>query len=173
MTFVVVTVLAAVLAAAVLARPASVGRAAVRGANAVTVWLAVIVCALLLVGVVSHTPLRHIVQIVPLIVALTIVRVRAQLGAGAAAPLFAFWLLLMGAIWLFVLGIARTVSGRFTPVELLLTVVIGGASALGLIALFRRGTTVPLAPRLGTVVAFAAFQFAAMWVSFLPAIARR
>ena len=51
--------------------------------------------ALLLVGVVSGTVLRHIVQIVPIVMALGVLARRAAWGAYAALPIFAFWILAM------------------------------------------------------------------------------
>jgi hypothetical protein len=169
----VVSALAAVIAAALLARDVSGGREPVRAGGLVAIWLALVAGALLVVGVVSHTLLHHVVQIAPLLVALSIVLARPGLGVSAAAALFAFWFLVMGAIWLFLFGVARIFTGTFTPTEVVLTVIIGAASALGLGAAYRRGTTIPLAARLGTIAAFAALQFAAMWISVQPFVARR
>jgi hypothetical protein len=106
-------------------------------------------------------------------VALSLLPRSSDWGVSAAAPLFAFWLLVMGAIWLFLLGVARIVTGTFTTVEVGLTIIIGVASVLGLAAAYRRGSTIPLVPRLGTIAVFAALQFAAMWLSVQPFVARR
>jgi hypothetical protein len=126
-----------------------------------------------MVGIVSHTLLRHVIQIAPLLLALALSLRRSAWSVSAAALLFAFWFLIMGAIWLFLLGVARIVSGTFTPAEITLTVIIGAASLLGLGAAYRRGTTVPIVARLGTVTAFGVLQFAAMWLSAQPFVARR
>jgi hypothetical protein len=48
--------------------------------------------ALLLVGLVSGTVLRHIVQIVPIMVVLAVVRRRPDWGASAVIPIFVFWI---------------------------------------------------------------------------------
>src|SRR6185503_17523256 len=136
-------------------------------------WLAVVAASLLVVGVVSHTLVRHGVQTAPLVVALGLLAWRPAWGVTAAAPLFGFWLLIMGAIWLFLLGVARLVSGTFTPVETTLTLIIGAACLLGLGATFRRGTTLAVVATVCTVAAFALLQFAAMWLSMQPYIARR
>ena len=94
-------------------------------------------------------------------------------GVSAAAPLFAFWFLVMCAIWLFLLGVARIFTGTFTVAEITLTVVIGVACLFGLGTASRRGPTIPFGARLGTIAAFAVLQFAEMWLSVQPFITRR
>ena len=171
-----ITALAAVLAVAVVTRkrvsaPSTAQVTSVFGL--VATWLAVVAGALIVVGIVSQTLLPHFIQIAPLVVALGLLARRSAWGVSAAAPLFAFWFLIMGAIWLFLLGVARIVSGTFTPAEVTLTVVIGVASLLGLGTAYRHGTTIPIWARLCTIVAFAILQFAAMWLSVQPFVARR
>ena len=134
-------------------------------------WLGVLAVSLLIVGVVSQTLLRHIVQVTPLILAL-IVAGRSPAGASAAAPLFAFWLLVMLGIWSFLLGIARVFPGRFTLPEIALTIVIAIASLAGLVAAYRRGTTAAMPKRIATIAVFAFLQYAAMWISTQPFVAR-
>jgi hypothetical protein len=172
----ILTALAAAIGLLVISRRPTVtspDRVTHRSGGAVAAWLAVVAAALLVVGMVSHTLLRHVVQIVPLIAALGLLLRRPSVGVSAAVPLFAFWLLIMGAIWLFLLGVARIVSGTFTPAEVTLTIIIGLASVLGLAAAWRRGAAGPAAARLIMVLAFALFQFAAMWMSVQPFVARR
>jgi hypothetical protein len=139
----------------------------------VALWLAVVAGALIVVGFVSHTILRHVIQIAPLVVALGLLLRGSSTGVSAAAPLFAFWLLIMGAIWLFLLGIARIFSGTFTRAEVILTIVIGVASMLGLAATRRHGSTASWVGRASVVIAFALMQFAALWVSVQPYFATR
>jgi hypothetical protein len=118
------------------------------------------------VGVVSDTLLRHAIQISPLVLALIITVRRSPFGVVVALPLFTFWLFVMGGIWLFLLGIAPVFTGRFSSSEVILTIVIGLASICGLIDVMRQGTTLSLATRLGTVLAFAILQPVAMVLSF-------
>jgi hypothetical protein len=172
----IISALAGVLAVAVLGRnPGSTHSrsSAAPGGGLVAASLAVLAVALIMVGAVSQTLLRHVVQIAPLVVALGLLAGRSPWGVSAAAPLLAFWLLIMGAIWLFLMGVARIVSGTFTPVEVALTIVIGAASVLGLAAAFRRGARLALVPRLGVIAAFAVLQFGALWLSMHPAVAGR
>jgi len=134
-------------------------------------WLGVVAASLLIVGVVSQTLLRHVVQITPLILALVLLG-RWPGGADAAAPLFAFWLLVMLGIWSFLLGIARIFPGTFTRPEIALTIVIAAASLAGLAATGGRGTTVSTAARFALVVGFGFLQYAAMWISAQPLVGR-
>lgn len=173
----VLTVLAIVIALAALTRTRTMTAWPVRlrpplGAP-VDTWLAVMTAALIIVGIVSHTLLRHVVQVAPLVIAFGLSFRRSGFGAAAAAPLFAFWFLVMASIWLFLLGLARIVTGTFTPIEVTLTVIIGAASVLGLLSASVRGAAALSTARVGVVVGFAVLQFAAMWASLQPFVARR
>ncbi len=132
----------------------------------VSAWLAAVSVALLLVGVVSNTLLRHVIQISPLALALVVTARRSSFGATMALPLFTFWLFVMGGIWLFLLGIAPVFTGQFSSAEVILTVVIGLASIGGLVVVLRQGTALSLATRLGAVLVFAILQPVAMVLSF-------
>jgi hypothetical protein len=135
--------------------------------------LAIVIVALLAVGVVSHTPLRHVIQSAPLALALALTVQRPAWGAWAAAPVLLLWLLVMTLIWLWLTGVARIISGDFPPAEVVLTIVIGAGCACGLPAaiLTRPRPAWPVCA--GLVLVFAALQFAAAWASILPAIERR
>jgi len=130
------------------------------------VSLALLIVALLSVGVVSRTIVRHIVQAIPSVVALILVAAHSRLAPSAAAPILTFWLGVMINIWLFILGIARIFSGTFSGVEIALTIIIAIASALGILSIVRWGTRLTPAPRFATATAFGIAQFAAMVASF-------
>ena len=99
--------------------------------------LAGVILGLLGVGVVSGTPMRHIIQILPAALALALVIRRVPWASYAALPVFVFWLLIMVAIWLFLLGLARITTGHFSPAEVALTFVIGASCLCGLSQAFR------------------------------------
>src|SRR5262245_8275489 len=102
--------------------------------NASLIALAV---GLLLVGVVGRTPIRHSLQAAPAL-AVLLLGMRARTWAPfAALAIFVFWLGIMSLIWLYLLGLARIVTGTFSGVETLLTLVIGGAGLLGIVAVIR------------------------------------
>jgi hypothetical protein len=131
-----------------------------------------LVIALLLVGVVSHTPLRHAMQVTPAVIAAVLVAMRARASRYAALPIFVIWLFLMTLIWLFLLGITRIITGTFTTAETVLTLVIGFSSLWGTVAVLRRPRA-NLLPAVLFFVVFTALQFAAVWMSLRPAFARR
>jgi hypothetical protein len=75
----------------------------------------------------------------------------------------------MIVIWLFLLGIARMISGTFSGAEIILTVIIGLSSVAGLVAagfsISRSGWQRGIA----SFVICAALQFGAMWLSMQEA----
>src|SRR5438105_8957088 len=79
-----------------------------------------ILIALYVVGAVSVPPgsLRHEVQTLPLWIPIVAGLQRKQFAKWAALPCFIFWLAIMIAIWLFLLGWARIVTGHFFPTEI-------------------------------------------------------
>ena len=141
--------------------------------NTVIACLGGVGAALLVVGVVSGTLVRHVVQIVPVVVALAVVRTRPTWGPHAAAPIFAWWLLMMALIWLYLAGVPMFFDGDFTLTEIVLTGLTALFCALGLLACVRMESTTSIASRLLAVAAFGTFQFAMMWVSFLRPFVNR
>jgi len=130
-----------------------------------------VLVALYVVGAVSHGSLRHEVQTLPLWFPIVLGFNRREMARWCALPCFLFWLLCMVLIWLFLLGWAHVFSGHFSPVEIAMTVVVGVASAAGLVlSLWRIRWS---APGFGLAVLFGVLQFLALKVSFLPAIAHQ
>src|SRR3989442_2183795 len=95
-----------------------------RNQKTVAACLSGVAVSLLLVGVVSGTVIRHIIQIFPMLIALVAVARRPTWGSYAAMPIFLFWFLIMLLIWLYLLGVSRVANGRYTPIEILLTLVM-------------------------------------------------
>jgi len=136
--------------------------------------LALVIASLLLVGIVSGTVVRHLLQVVPATI-LMIVRLRYQSSwwAASALAIHLFWSVIMVMIWLFLAGVAHVVTGRFTPAEVVLTGTIGVASIFGCALAVRN---LRLTSWRASVTAFliaAVTQIAAMWVSLQPAMATR
>jgi hypothetical protein len=130
-----------------------------------------LITSLLLVGLVSGTPLRHAIQVAPPMLALLLVVAGLEWGRSAALPIFGFWLLIMGLIWAYLLGIARVITGHFTTVEIVLTVAIGAASLWGLLRAGMGRTSWPV--RLAAMGVFLALQVCALWMSMQPAYSHR
>jgi hypothetical protein len=124
-----------------------------------------VAASLLLVGVVSGTLVRHVLQVLPAVLVLAALARGAEWARGAALGLFLFWLAIMVAIWLFLLGIARVVSGQFTPAEVTLTVIIGVCCAGGAVAALWPPAGSGRLGRAAAFLAAAAVQVGATWLS--------
>jgi hypothetical protein len=131
------------------------------------------IAALLVVGAVSHGIIRHIVQTSPLWIAIVLGARHSPWTKWAALPCFVLWLLLMTAIWLFLFGWARIISGTFSPTEITMTVIVGLASIVGIVRAVRMRTAVRAWPAAAIVLLVAALQLIALRLSFLPQIAHR
>lgn len=136
------------------------------------VALVTVALALIVVGVVSGTLRTHLVQIAPLVLLLALLPEKRAVILVAAAAVLSWWLVTMAGIWLFLLGLSRFLTGRFSPREVVLTLVIGGACLVGLSATGRAGTT-PLTMRLSTIVLAAGLQSLALWLSYQPIVTGR
>ena len=73
--------------------------------------------ALMAVGIVSGTVLRHLVQIIPIGLAAGLLSRRPAWGAYAALPIFLIWTAIPVLIWLFLLGLSRVASGHYAAIE--------------------------------------------------------
>ncbi len=80
------------------------------------------------------------------------------------------WLAIMIAIWLFLLGWARILTGHFSPVEIAMTLIVGAGCLCGIGVGFRWRTTVRPATAFGVAALFAALQVLALRLSLLPYI---
>jgi hypothetical protein len=134
---------------------------------------AVTMAALLVVGAVWHGAVRHIVQTSPLWIVIVLGVRKPALAKWAALVCFVFWLALMAAIWLYLLGWARFLSGTFTPVEIAMTMVVGSASITGIVRAASMKSGVRAAAAAVTMSIVLLLQVAAFRVSLLPQIARR
>jgi hypothetical protein len=138
----------------------------------ISVSLAGVALALVVVGVVSGTVRIHLVQISPIVLLFALLPGGRPLVSAATAAVLSWWLVTMSGIWLFLLGLSRFLSGRFSTTEILLTVVIGVACLVGLSA-SRSAETIPLGTRVPTIVFAAGLQSLALWLSYQPIITGR
>lgn len=142
-------------------------------ARPIVVCLAVLALALLFVGVVSGTVLRHVVQILPIAVALAITARRPEIGATASIPIFAFWTLIVLLIWSFLLGLSSIANGTYTVAEIVATFVMAGSSVSGLAKSVAASRGIGIAARVTFIGGFALAQIAALAVSMTRAVATR
>jgi hypothetical protein len=138
-----------------------------------TICCVVVIAALLVVGAVSHGIIRHVVQTSPLWIAVVLGMRHSRSAKWAAIPCFVFWLLIMIAIWLYLLGWARIISGTFSATEIAMTVIVGLASIAGILRAVRIRSGVSPWRATAVLLLVAALQIAALRVSLLPQIAHR
>jgi hypothetical protein len=74
----------------------------------------------------------------------------------------------MTCIWLFLLGIARVITGDFSPIEIAMTIVVAIAAMIGIVAALHARRETTLLGGLCFFVLFGALQVAALWLSFQP-----
>jgi len=146
-----------------------------RSDGVTAIALLAILVALLLIGLVSGTIIRHTVQVAPVLAASFVVIRRPPWGRLAALPIFCFWLFIMLLIWLYLLGLASVITGDFTVAEIVLTIAIGVACVVGLRASARSSSSTRsgLWSGVAAFLVFGALQIGAMWLSLQPALATR
>jgi len=143
-------------------------------AEKTTAWcLVALIASLLAIGLASSLILRHILQALPAAFILAVVMKRWRGATYAALAVFLFWLLIMTLIWLFLLGLARILTGTFSPAEITFTITTGIATALGIGAVLRARRNAALGRCLITFLVGAALQVFAMWLSLQPMFAHR
>jgi len=148
------------------------GRTGDRANGIALCCLAIIVALVGGVGWVTGLVIRHVVQTAPLWIGLALA-IRGSRAVGwFTAPIFAFWLVLMTVIWLYLAGWTTLISGHFTSFETAMTLVVGAACAIGLWLDTRSFARVPAMTGLGLFAITAAAQSLCFWLSVLPGIAR-
>ncbi len=144
-----------------------------RDGTPIVACLVALAAALIVVGVVTGILLRHLVQMVPFAAAGVLLRRSAPAGAWAAMPLFTFWFLVAGLIWLYLLGLSDLARGTYSGLEVLCTVVMAAACVIGIWQSFRVGRPTRLAGRIVLTLGFGFFQIVAMVVSASEMFANR
>ena len=140
-------------------------RARDRGDLVVEDCLVVLTAALLAVGFMHHTVLRHVLQILPFAAAWLIVRRYPALSAPVTLPMFVFWLAVATLIWLDRLGFSPVVPANYAGIELGWSVMLTLASTVGCVAAIRATIRRPLRP--GTAATLALFTTSAAVTLFL------
>jgi hypothetical protein len=134
---------------------------------------AIIVSLVAGVGLATGLVLRHVVQTLPLWIGIAFGMRGARPAGWIGLPLFLFWLTLMAIIWLYLLGIARIISGHFSPIEIAMTIIVGVASVTGIAIFTRLRSSLTPAMAVATFLVIAVVQWTCFRISFLPAIAHR
>jgi hypothetical protein len=76
-------------------------------------------------------------------------------------------------IWLFGIAWVYVALGRFSPIDIAMTVIVGAASAGGFFAALRWRTAVRPFSAGAVALLFGALQFLAIWASVSVAVAHR
>jgi hypothetical protein len=155
-------------------QPSADGPEAGKKPVAIAICCLVIIIALVGgVGLASNLVVRHVVQTLPLWVAVVLGFRRAPVTGWMALPFFLFWFLLMAVIWLYLLGITHLISGHFSPVEIAMTIVVGVASLTGIGFFVASKSHVPATRAAMVFVIMLLFQCLCFRISLLSAIASR
>ena len=131
-----------------------------------------VIVSLYLVGIESHGIIRHIVQTAPLWIGVWLGWRNSELTKWALLPCFTLWLVLMANIWFLLLGLPHFLSGDFTPIEILLTVIIGVACIVGVVRGIGEGTSVTASRAFAATTVLLILQLVCLRVSFLPRVSR-
>ena len=134
----------------------------------------VIIAALVLgVGLATNLVLRHVVQTIPLWAGVILGFRRSQAAGWVALAPFLIWFVLMVLIWSYLLGLSNLVSGHFSQIEIVMTIIVGAAAIVGIGGFIRFKSSLAPTRAAGIFVLMLAIQLACLRVSFLPAIAHR
>lgn len=126
--------------------------------------MGLLIC-LLAVGVENKTFLRHVFQVLPIVVVLTLGLLKNRRTGSGALGLFACWAFFMVLIWLYLAGIQTFFTGNFTVFEIVLTVIMGLLCIVGFVLNMRPESTVPWSRHILVSVAFAMLQLIVMLLS--------
>jgi hypothetical protein len=124
-----------------------------------------ILLALCVVGAVSHGMQRIIVQTLPLWVSIVLGFRGSEFAKWSALPCLIIWLTSMILIWLFLLRFVHFMSGRFSPTEIAMSIVVGAASAGGFAVAVHWRTKVRPFMAGAVALLFGALQFFALWMT--------
>ncbi len=111
----------------------------------VAVCLFVVAAALIVVGIVSDTLPRHLVQALPLVLAFALIPRWRAAATWAAVGVLGVWFAVMAVIWAYLLGLSDIASGSYTNFEVFLTILIAGCSAHGVQKAVQSKQRLPLA----------------------------
>jgi uncharacterized membrane-anchored protein YitT (DUF2179 family) len=138
--------------------------------RAIGICALIVIFALYTVGIESHGIIRHFVQTAPLWPAVWLGFRDSRWTKWTALSPLLLWLFLMVNIWLLLFGLPHLLSGTFSPIEIVLTIIIGAAAAAGIVTALRSRAAVPRTGAIGMFLLMACLQLLAIWVSFKPGI---
>jgi len=135
--------------------------------------LAIILALVAGVGGATGLVWRHVIQTLPFWFAIVLGFRRSAVTGWIALPCFIFWLVIMILIWLYLLGIARILTGHFAPIEIVMTIIVGLASLIGIVSCLRFKSRVRPWVAMVLFLLFAAAQWGCFLLSITPRFATR
>ena len=135
--------------------------------------LAVILALVAGVGGATGLVWRHVIQTLPFWFGIVLGFRRSPVTGWIALPCFIFWLVIMNLIWLYLLGIARILTGHFAPIEIVMTIIVGLASLIGIGSCLRFKSRVRPWVAMVLFLLFAAAQWGCFLLSITPRFATR
>lgn len=139
--------------------------------KSISLYLIGVLIALLVVGFESGTILRHVIQVIPIILSIILVWQRFKWSSFFALGVFTIWFLIMCCIWLHLLNITHPVNGTFTVIEIILTIGIGMCCVSGMLNSIRNAPKQNPTLLLSVLITSLALQFGFVVLSMQPAIA--
>lgn len=127
-----------------------------------------VVISLLIIGIASHTPIRHIVQLTPLII--VVLFTKKEWMKYAAIAVLIFWLVIMCLIWLYLSGLSDIARGTYSLTEIIMTITIGISCVTGVISFFYIKSNSKISTNTWAFIAFLLLQIVVMWISFQGSI---
>jgi hypothetical protein len=124
-----------------------------------------VIAALLVVGSLSDGVVRHIIQTLPLWIVAVLGWRHSALTKWIALPMFLVWLAIMVLIWLFLLHLSRILTGRYSPIEIAMTLVVGATSILVAVGFWRTRADISIPRAAAGLLAGAVLQLGAIALS--------
>ncbi len=125
-----------------------------------------VIAALYIVGLVSNTELRHVVQTLPLWLGAILGYFGVRMARWVVLPVFLIWFALMSLVWLYLLGWAHVIHGHFSATEIAMTLIVGISSVFGIASSVRGIRSTSLVTGSAVFLLSAGFQLAMLYVSF-------
>ena len=110
-----------------------------RAAVVLAACLVGIVVCLILLGLLSDTVARHVLQAAPVVIAAGAMARRSAATTLFAVGVCSFWLVVLGLIWLFLAGLSGAAPGSYSPGEVFLTIGIAVFAVAGILRGARMG----------------------------------
>ena len=131
-----------------------------------------IALSLVLAGLITGTLVRHLVQVLPILLALRLLsRSPGYLGAYATVSISGFWFVLVLLLWLYIAGVDGVPTGQYPRIVLVLSLIVGLFAWVGFTRGRRLGRPLEGRQRVATLAVFGVLQIVAVTLSFVgPAI---